>query len=86
VQSWRYDKFMDRKESEVLKDALTLPPEVRGALIDALIGSLDQGHDAAAEGAWHEEVHRRLDQIDRGDVRLIPWDEARRQLRSRLEL
>ncbi len=55
------------------------------ALVDSLIGSLDQTVDAGAEEAWREEIHRRLQQIDSEAVRLIPWEEARRRLRSRLE-
>jgi putative addiction module component (TIGR02574 family) len=73
---------MERDASEVVKDALSLPIEVRGALIDSLIDSLDEGDDAAAEEDWREETHRRLDQIDSGAVQLMPWDEARTRLRS----
>jgi putative addiction module component (TIGR02574 family) len=69
----------------VLRDALALSPEARVALIDSLIGSLDQAVDAAAEEAWREEIYRRLQQIDSGAVHLIPWEEARSRLRSRLE-
>jgi putative addiction module component (TIGR02574 family) len=76
---------MPRDASELLRDALSLPPEVRAALIDSLIGSLDQTADAAAEEAWITEINRRLQQIDNGDVRLMSWDEARGRLRSRLE-
>jgi len=77
--------FMERDAAEVLRDALALSPEVRAALIDSLIGSLDQVVDAAAEEAWREEIDRRLQQIDSGAVQLIPWEDARRRLRSRLE-
>ena len=35
--------------------------------------------------AWREEIRRRLDEINSGGVELIPWEEARRRLRSRLE-
>ena len=76
---------MEREAAQVLRDALALPPDVRAALIDTLIGSLDQAVDAAAEGAWREEIYRRLQQIDSGAVHLIPWEETRRRLRSRLE-
>jgi putative addiction module component (TIGR02574 family) len=76
---------MERDVAEVLKDALALPLEVRAALIDSLISSLDQTVDAAGEEAWREEIYRRLQQIDSGAVQLIAWEEARRRLRSRLE-
>jgi putative addiction module component (TIGR02574 family) len=75
---------MERDAAEVLEDALALSPEIRAVLIDSLIGSLDQAVDAAAEETWREEIHRRLQEIDSGAVPLIPWEEARRRLRSRL--
>ena len=69
---------MERDAAEVLRDALALSPEVRAALIDSLISSLDQAVDAAAEEAWREEIYRRLQQIDSGVVHLIfaPTDGA----------
>ncbi len=76
---------MERDAAQVLRDALALSPEARMALVDSLICSLDQAVDADAEEAWREEIYRRLQQIDREAVRLIPWEEARRHLRSRLE-
>ena len=76
---------MEMDAAEVLRDALALSPEVRAALVDSLIGSLDQEVDAAAEEAWRDEIYRRLQQIDSGAVHLIPWEDARRRLRSRLE-
>jgi putative addiction module component (TIGR02574 family) len=76
---------MERDAAEVLRDALALSPEVRAALVDSLIGSLDQTVDAAAEEDWREEIYRRLQQIDGGAVHLMPWEEARRRLRSPLD-
>jgi putative addiction module component (TIGR02574 family) len=76
---------MEPDAAEVLRDALALTPEARAALIDSLISSLDQAVDAAAEEDWREEIYRRLQQIDSGAVHLIPWEEARQRLRSRLE-
>ncbi|MGA2146709.1 MAG: addiction module protein [Bryobacteraceae bacterium] len=75
---------MERDAADVLRDALALSPEVSASLIDSSIGSLDPAVDAAAEEAWAEEIHRRLQQIDSGVVTLVPWDEARRRLRSGL--
>ena len=75
---------MEREAAQVLRDALALPPEVRAALVDTLISSLDQAVDAAAEGAWRDEIYRRLQQIDSGAVQLVPWEDARRRLQSRL--
>jgi putative addiction module component (TIGR02574 family) len=76
---------MERDATEVLHAALALSPEDRSALIDLLIGSLDQPVDEEAEESWRQEIQRRLEQIDRGEVQLIPWEEARRRLRSHVQ-
>jgi len=70
--------------AEVLKSALALAPEARAALVDSLISSLDPQIDPAAEERWRDEILERLQQIDRGAVKLISWDDARRRLRSQL--
>lgn len=77
---------MRTEPAELLRDALLLPVEVRAALVDSLIESLDVEVDDGVEDAWREEIHRRLQQIDSGTVRMIPWDEARRRLRDSLRL
>jgi putative addiction module component (TIGR02574 family) len=73
---------MVRDAAEVLRDALALPSEARAALVDSLIESLDRTIDEGAEEAWREEIYCRLQQIDSGAVQLIPWEEARRRLRT----
>jgi len=73
---------MVRDPAEVLRDALELPLEARAALVDSLIESLDQIVDEGVEEAWREEIYRRLQQIDSGAVQLIPWEDARRRLRT----
>jgi putative addiction module component (TIGR02574 family) len=74
-----------RDAAEVLRDALELPAEARAALVTSLIESLDQVIDEGTEEAWREEIYRRLQQIDSGAVQLIPWEDARRRLRTRLD-
>lgn len=76
---------MVKDAAEVLRDALALPAEARGALVDCLIDSLDPTVDENAEEAWRNEILRRLQQIDSEAVQLIPWEDARRRLRTRLD-
>jgi len=80
----RWNRFMERNAAEVLRDALALPPEARGTLIDSLIRSRDQGSGPTAEEAWREEICRRVQRVDSGAVAPIPWDDARRRLRTRV--
>jgi putative addiction module component (TIGR02574 family) len=75
-----YNEIVARDAGELLKDALALPAEVRAALADSLLESLDSEVDEDAEEAWSQEIQRRLQEIDRGAVRLIPWEDAQRRL------
>jgi len=68
-------------KSDLLREALRLPPEARAALAAELIESLDGGEtDDEVEAAWAKEIHRRLAEIDAGAVTTIPWAEARRRI------
>ena len=75
---------MSKDAGDILKDALSLPPEGRAALADSLLGSLDQEVDPDAEQVWLEEIQKRLREIDNGSVDLIPWEEAERRLWAKL--
>lgn len=75
---------MTVQPEELLRDALSLPPEARAALADSLLDSLDTEVDEDAADCWREEIHRRLEQIDSGAVEFVPWDEALLTLRARL--
>jgi putative addiction module component (TIGR02574 family) len=71
---------MRKDPAELLKDALTLPPEGRAELADSLLESLDQEVDEGVEQAWLDEIQKRLREIDTGAVAMIPWEEAERRL------
>ncbi|MGI8772588.1 MAG: addiction module protein [Acidobacteriaceae bacterium] len=80
---------MPRTQEEILNDALQLPPEIRAALADSLLASLDsddatQGTPEEIEQAWLAEAERRCEQIDRGEVEMVPWEEVRAKLEARL--
>jgi len=71
---------MTQEVSELLKKALALPPEARAALAGSLLESLDDTVDACAEEEWNEEIARRIQELDSGKVKPVPWAEARRQV------
>lgn len=64
---------MTEEVSELLKKALTLPPEGRAALAGSLLDSLDETVDASDEAAWSEEIAHRIEELDSGKVKPIPW-------------
>ena len=65
---------------QLLTAALQLPPEERAALAGELIQSLDEQIDADAEAAWSVEIRRRLERLDTGRAKTVPWSEARRRI------
>ena len=65
---------------KLLKKALALPADARAALAGSPLESLDDVIDAAAEEEWRQEIARRIQELDSGKVRPIPWAEARRQV------
>ena len=71
---------MTEEVSELLKKALALPTEARAALVGSLLDSLEDTVDASAEEMWSQEIERRIQELDSGKVKTIPWAEARRQI------
>jgi putative addiction module component (TIGR02574 family) len=65
---------------ELLSDVMRLPDEQRAALAAALIESLDHGVDEDAEAAWSVEIARRLREVESGQVKTIPWPQARKMI------
>lgn len=71
---------MSDRVAELTALAQALPPEERARLAEALLASLDpQQADIAA--AWDEELRRRIDEVERGAVSLVPGDQAFAQVR-----
>jgi putative addiction module component (TIGR02574 family) len=66
--------------SELLKKALALPAEARAALAGSLLDSLDDTVDESAEEEWKNEIARRIEELDSGKVKPVPWAEARRRI------
>lgn len=74
---------MNTSQKKVLQQALRLPAEARAALAGHLIESLDDSVDEDAEAAWSKEIARRIDDLDKGKVKTVPWSVARRQILGR---
>ena len=65
---------------QLLAEALRLTPQERAALASELIESLDEPIDNDAEAAWSLEIRRRLERLDAGLAKTVPWAEARRRI------
>jgi putative addiction module component (TIGR02574 family) len=74
---------MNPSHKKVLQEALRLPAEARAALAGRLLESLDGPVDEDAEAAWSKEIARRIDDLDKGEVKTVAWSVARRQIVGR---
>ena len=69
--------IMDPEIQRILEEVKRLPPLSRAALAVSILESLEVDSDPDAEKAWDELADRRLEELESGRVREIPWDEAR---------
>jgi Putative addiction module component len=65
---------------QLLQQALELDETDRASVAGLLLESLHGPADDGAEALWDAEVRRRIDEIDRGTVELVPWGEVRQRL------
>jgi putative addiction module component (TIGR02574 family) len=47
---------------------------------ESSLDPLDEPADEDVEDAWAAEIRRRIEEIESGEVRPIPWDQARRTM------
>lgn len=69
--------------AELSAQARALPPEERARLAEELLASLDP-QLTDVEEAWDEELRRRIDEVERGAVQLVPVEQAFAQVRNAL--
>jgi len=80
-----YDGHMTQEADKLLKQALALLAEDRAALAGSLISSLDTVIGASAEGAWRDEISRRIEELDSGKAKTISWDDVQRRIAAKLK-
>jgi putative addiction module component (TIGR02574 family) len=71
---------MHREVEKLFRGALQFPPQARAALAGRLIESLDKEVDEDAEAAWSVEIARRVEELEAGRVKTVPWPVARREI------
>jgi putative addiction module component (TIGR02574 family) len=62
----------------LFEEALHLPESLRADLAARLLESLDFASEEDVEQAWAEEIRNRLEDIQKGRAKPIPWAEARK--------
>ena len=73
---------MNAQSQQLLQSALGLPENERAEIAASLIHSLDSEADEGVDEAWATEVQRRIEEIDNGQVKLVPWDDLMREMRE----
>jgi putative addiction module component (TIGR02574 family) len=68
---------------KVLDEALLLPADARVGLVEKIIESLNLPIRPEIDKLWAEEVEKRIQQIDRGEVDLIPGEEVFAKIRNK---
>ena len=76
---------MSDRETQILKDALSLSPDERAALVEHLLASFDASARQHIDTLWAQEAEERLDAFERGELSTIPaqdvFDTIRKQTR-----
>ncbi len=67
---------MSKKGTQLLEEALSLPPVERAELADRLLTSLDSSPERRIEELWAQEAEDRLDAFEPGEIKAISSREA----------
>jgi putative addiction module component (TIGR02574 family) len=67
---------MGTDPNRVFDEALSLPADARVSLVEKLLISLNLPPQPAIDQLWAEEAERRVAQIDKGEVELVPGDKV----------
>lgn len=75
---------MTEEVNELLKKAMALPENERAELAGSLLDTLDETVDEDVEEAWQNEIALRVQELDSGRSKTIPWAEVRSRLAAKL--
>jgi hypothetical protein len=74
---------MAQKIKDIVDNVLALPANSRAYLAEVLLESLDFEEDFPISDEWMKEIKQRCQEIDKGEVELIPGDEGIAQLQRK---
>lgn len=74
---------MKADAKKILEEAMQLESGSRALIAETLLESLDFEEDFEISQAWRDEIQRRCEQIDRGEVELIDSDTVMAELRKK---
>ncbi len=68
---------------EVFDAALSLPAEARVSLVEKLLASLNLPTQPETNRLWAEEAEKRIAQIDKGEIALVPGKKVFSNIRKK---
>ncbi len=75
---------MTKEGNELLKKAMDLPVNDRAELVVSLLDTLDETVDEDVEASWQNEIALRIQELDAGKAKTVPWTEIRSRLTAKL--
>ena len=73
---------MSKRSTEVVEEALSLPPVERAELADRLLSSLDSPSGRGIDELWAQEAEDRIDAFERGEIEAVSSSEAFATIKS----
>lgn len=74
---------MSENAAKLLEAAMHLSPDERVQLAQSILDSVD-ADDLMDDPEFRAELQRRLDSVANGTAELIPWEQARDEMRAEL--
>jgi putative addiction module component (TIGR02574 family) len=74
---------MSSAANKVVEEALSLPSNERASLVEKLISSLNLPVQEEIGQLWADEAERRVSQIEKGEITLIPGNEVFAKIRRK---
>ena len=73
-----------QEQDEIFRAALSLPEEMKAALAERLLESLDSADQKEIDARWGKEAEDRIDAYDRGEIDAFSVNEVFSSLQDRL--
>lgn len=70
------------KLEQIVEETRQLPADVVAELVDRILLERHGGIEAEIEAAWKNEIDRRIEEIEAGNVEGIPVDESLARIRK----
>lgn len=76
---------MSLSYADIVDEALRLPQKEQLRLVRTLLEHIEAEGDAGVEGAWEEEIARRVERVKQGTAKGRPAAAVFRDIEARLE-